>query len=329
MLIVDVFSAGQHLQEYQLTLADLAVAYVASDVAQTPAFNVLASFRTPAAPAALACAEVVGSAVTVVIALADGSLSRLRMQVPTIPGSHPESVQLREEDFEEDALATWMQCHNGPATAIGIETGSGSGTVLSAGADGRICLTRMDAESPDAPITFYDSHAAITFTQAQWASPNTCVTTSQQGVVHAWDLRSGAAGPTHSLSLDSGQRHPLLSLCVNPAQPHTLACGSSNGEVALWDLRNTGHCSARLQADSLSGAVTGLTYDTGGGGGRLLVSTSKGLIGAVAGDRVVELYREPGASVDGMCVTSAGAASELFATTDQEVLVFMANAAAM
>ena len=302
--------------------------YLASDVSQTPAFNVLASFRTPAAPVALACAEAGSSAVTIVIALGDGSLSRLRMQVPLIPGSHPESVQLREEDFEEDALGTWCQTHNGPATAIDIETSTG--TVVSAGADGRMCVTRLDADSPDAPMTIFDSHAAITFTQAQWASPNTCVTTSLQGIVHAWDVRSNSKTPTHSLCLGPGQRHPLLSLCVNPAQSHTAACGNSNGEVALWDLRQNGHCSARIQIGNHCGAVNGLTYDTtGGGGGRLLVCTGKGLIGAVAGDRVLELYREPGAAVEGMCVTSAGAVSELFAGTDQEVLVFMANTAVM
>ena len=41
----------------------------------------------------------------------------------------------------------------------------------------------------------------------------------------------------------------------------------------------------------------------------------------------MSLYEEPGgtAAVEGLCVSRAGAASQVFASTDQEVLVYMAN----
>lgn len=41
--------------------------------------------------------------------------------------------------------------------------------------------------------------------------------------------------------------------------------------------------------------------------------------------QVRRIYQEPSASVEGLCMASAGAVRELFCVTDQEALVFMAN----
>ncbi|KAG7674832.1 hypothetical protein Ndes2526B_g07672 [Nannochloris sp. 'desiccata'] len=322
---------NEDAQEHQLTLADLAVGYTANDVSDVQALNVLASFRLPAASTALSTAQFDTNSVAVVVAAADGSLLRLRLQIPTIPGSHPESIQLREEDFDNDYLVCWCpSVHFGPATAIDMDS---KGNVLSTGADGRICLTQMKNDARPTTTTtteLHNSHGGITFTQVQWTTPHTFATTSLQGVVHSWDTRTPTA-PVQSLSGSASRSlASLLSLQSHPAQPHVLATGDDHGVVAFWDLRRQGQCVTKVHAE---GAITSLTYDTtnGGAGGRdrLFIGTSKGIVGgasAIPGSMPSAIYREPAeAAIEGLCLSTAGAANQIFASTDQEVLLFMAN----
>jgi WD40 repeat protein len=304
----------------------LAVSYAANDVADAPALNVLASFRLPAASTALSTAQLDNNSVALVVAAADGSLSRLRLQIPTIPGSHPESIQLREEDFDDDYLVSWCpSVHLGPATAIAMDS---KGNVLSTGADGRICLKQIDNEVQSNTSELHNSHGGITYTQVQWTTPHTFATTSLQGVVHSWDTRTPTS-PVQSLS-DSPSRSlaSLLSLQAHPAQPHVLATGNEHGVVAFWDLRRQGQCVTKVHAE---GAITSLAYDTikTGAGDRILIGTSKGIVGAasaIPGSMLSAIYRESaGAAIEGLCLSTAGAANQIFASTDQEVLLFMAN----
>lgn len=55
-----------------------------------------------------------------------------------------------------------------------------------------------------------------------------------------------------------------------------------------------------------------------------LLALSRRLMPA-AHAQVRRIYQEPSASVEGLCMASAGAVRELFCVTDQEALVFMAN----
>jgi WD40 repeat protein len=265
--------------------------------------------------------------VAVVVAAADGSLLRLRLQIPTIPGSQPESIQLREEDFNNDSLVSWCpSIHLGPATAIDIDS---KGNVLSTGADGRICLTQVKPDAQSTITELHNSHGGITFTNVQWTTPHTFATTSLQGVVHSWDTRTPTT-PVQSLSDASFNSSLafLLSLQAHPAQPHVLASGDDRGVVAFWDLRRQGQCVTKVHAE---GAITSLAYDTTstGAGDRLLIGTSKGIVGAasaIPGSVPSAIYREPaGAAIEGLCLSTAGAANQIFASTDQEVLLFMAN----
>jgi len=90
----------------------------------------------------------------------------------------------------------------------------------------------------------------------------------------------------------------------------------------VWDLRTAGKC--RVQ--EVGGAVTGLEYDSSGGmEERLLYCTAKGIVGAVLSNGWKVLYEELQASVQALCVRTAGAASQVFAATEQEGLLYMAN----
>ena len=115
-----------HVQESQLLLVDFRTMYSASDIHSHPELSVLASFRGESSIAAIsASTEVDGSGcVSVVAGLANGALSRLRMSVPTVPGSSPESITLFEEDFQEDAsLNIWTRPHSGLVAAVDIAQG--------------------------------------------------------------------------------------------------------------------------------------------------------------------------------------------------------------
>ena len=260
------------------------------------------------------------------VATADGSLARLRLQIPTIPGSQPESIQLREEDFDNDYLVSWCpSIHHGSATAIDMDS---KGNILSAGADGRLCLTQVTSDTKSATTELFNSHGGITFTQVQWTTPHTFASTSLQGVVHSWDTRT-TTSPVQSLSdstSSSSKVASLLSLEAHPAQPHILATGNDSGVVAFWDLRRQGQCVTKVLAE---GAITSLSYDKTSGGERLLIGTSKGIVGAasaIPGSLPAAIYREPaGAAIEGLCISTAGAANQIFASTDQEVLLFMTN----
>ena len=110
-------------QDYQLGIGDLIVKYGGNDVVDTANFSTLASFRTGAEPLCLASAEINGR-VFLIAAHSDGSLARLRIEVPSTPGSLPEMMQLCEEDFSDADVLPWVQAHRGPATAVDVNAGA-------------------------------------------------------------------------------------------------------------------------------------------------------------------------------------------------------------
>ena len=85
---------AQDAQEHHLTIADLAVCYRGTNVAAQPTLSRLASFEPPAPITSLAGGDLGAGRVLLLAGAADGSLSRLRLQVPTAPGSHPEQIQV-------------------------------------------------------------------------------------------------------------------------------------------------------------------------------------------------------------------------------------------
>lgn len=343
-------------QEYQLSISDLVVGYTSNDVHEkfgATHLNLLASFSLAAAPTALRVGKTSsdGSSVMVVVGMKDGSLSRLRLHVPLIPGSLPSSIQLKEEDFDGAALAPWIQSQfhqiietrqpdamdiptasaaAGPITGIDVSTSATSGCdTLMASIDGTLALVRSDDTSSSARVHLLHqseqrAYHSLAFTSCAWMSQHVCATTSLQGVVHVWDVRSSSPC-VHRRCLPPVQRDAILSLAVHPARPHSCAVGDARGSIVLWDFRaHDTHAAAHCIIGSA--AIASLLYTDPTPG--LLYSTDRGTIGLVSGDGTTpmkNIYEEPGASIEAMSVSSAGAASQLFATTDQEALIFMAN----
>jgi hypothetical protein len=315
---------AEDAQEHRLSVVDLAVGYAAADVARAPALVTLASFaHRGGGVRAVAAADLAGGGgeVLLVAAGADGSLARLRLGVPTMPGAQPAAVSLAAGDFDGGELAPWLPAaHAGAATAVDVS--AEAGLVASAGADGSVAVNAPDAGEAAAPL--YDARGGASFTAARWATPATLLATTLQGALLLFDARR--AGPP-ALRLCAGGGEPLLALAAQGAS-HAAATGGAGGAVALWDLR-AGEGAGPARRVKAGGAVAALAYGSGGGGGgaRLAYATQRGAVGVVAeGGAARLLYSEPHAALTALALSDAGAATQIVAATDQEGLLFMANA---
>eukprot|EP00887_Chlorella_sp_A99_P008210 scaffold12.g8210.t1 len=333
-------------EEARLTIADLAVTCASDDVAAPPALSQLASFAAPAAVAAVAAADLGGGRVLLLAAGADGSLGRLRMQVPTAPGSQPEQIQLQSDDFDGPLLLPWVEPHR--CAVAGLDIQPDVRAAVTAAVDGSLALTPLDAPggAPRARL-LWSCGGAVSFTGARWAGPNAVVTASLQGQLAQWDARAGGPAARPALQAAAAGGQPLTCLDVHPAQSYSCAAGDAAGVVHVWDLRRAGTGEAALAqvGGSNAAAVTSLSFDAVSatsaavGGQQLVYGTAAGEVGVLAapahGAAAVataaapparRLYQEPAAGVVALCLGAAGPSSQLLCLTEQEGLVFLGNA---
>ena len=161
-------------------------------------------------------ADLGGGAMLLLAASSDGSVARLRMQVPTQPGSRPEDIQLRGEDFDGALLLPWLDAHAAAVAALSANTGGWAGgllvgavqahtqswhqgsherlmghmpplsaadrrELLTAAVDGSLAVHPLAADDSSSSSTLYSSGGAVTFSAARWNGPHTAVTGSLQG----------------------------------------------------------------------------------------------------------------------------------------------------
>ena len=186
------------------------------------------------------------------------------------------------------------------------------------------------------------------------------------GLLHVWDRRQDGRPalqlqqprPAGAPAAQVAAPPPAGITCldVHPAQHYCCATGGADGSVAVWDLRRASSSGGQQQqllpgGEIASVACCSLAAAGGGSGGaavldlrfegassigsgsqRLVFCTSGGAIGvlrdAAAAGTARLLFQEPTAAVQACCLGSAGGAcsSQLFCTTDQEGLVYLANA---
>jgi hypothetical protein len=149
------------------------------------------------------------------------------------------------------------------------------------------------------------------------------------GAVQAWDSRQ-AGKPTLTLGERSNgsTAPPATALAVNAAQPFLCAAGYANGSIAIWDTRSA----AKAVEARVIGNPTGMQFVAGDGSlyrqAQLLFCTSKGCVSLMdtATGAVRDVYQEPFAVMQDVVASAVGAVSQVFTLTDQEGIVFMANA---
>lgn len=176
------------------------------------------------------------------------------------------------------------------------------------------------------------------------------------GLLHVWDARQGSRPALQLQQPAPAGAAPgvaalpaaaITCLDVHPAQHFACATGAADGSVAVWDLRAASSAGqqpgagAAAQPAVVCCSVTGGTGASvcdlrfegsstiGSGSQRLVYCTSGGALGllrdAAAGAGRL-LFQEPTAAVRSCCLGATGPCSQLFAATDQEGLVYIANA---
>ncbi|GAX81772.1 hypothetical protein CEUSTIGMA_g9200.t1 [Chlamydomonas eustigma] len=180
----------------------------------------------------------------VAIASSTGTICLARLLLPRLPGTSPADIQILDFPSEEQRLTPWVHPHNGPVVSVDIH--ADSRLVLSAGADGSLCVLDPAAADPQSTPAFKpcNSPGYISFCNARWCDSQQIVSVTSSSTISLWDMRQaplpvlqspkswGLTGPSSGYS--DVQAHWLD---VHPSRPNVCAVGCSGGVVSVWDLR--------------------------------------------------------------------------------------------
>lgn len=106
------------MQEHQVNLCDLEITSSHGEILSPPEVAMLASFRCTSKCNSLSVQHTSASGAVVLGGMEDGSLVRLRMSLPSLPGASPSAICLTEGDFEETDLVAFSKPHAGPCTCV-------------------------------------------------------------------------------------------------------------------------------------------------------------------------------------------------------------------
>lgn len=253
MLAHKLFVTGgwrQELRQHTVSIADLEVTHIPSrEVVLNANKQVLTDFGHKGKVTALQVKQWSDGNVMVVLGSSQGSVSRMRFRVPLAPGSALDQIQMvdMETDTSSGYLNTWQQCHTDTVAAVDINTDKQQ--VLTAGIDGQLHLVPLDWERGSRTSTsqtcYSDQGVYVSYHAAQWSSIDTFVTASTTGGLQVWDTRKkscrqsdlkwGLTGAPQDTG--KGAARQIHSIATHQSQPDKCASGSSNGAVAVWDLR--------------------------------------------------------------------------------------------
>jgi WD40 repeat protein len=273
-------------QEYHINIIDLALS--THHETNPPMLIKLASFQVDARPTCMCTADHGNGTISILTGCTNGHVYRLRMVVPTAPGSSPESIQLQSDDFDGASLVPWLSMHDTSITAMDVS--SDGRYVAAASLDGG-CINVADlslSSSEGAKVSSMPLPGnGVPVTCLQWASPTTIVYGTMQGSVSLIDTGTQIAKLIHSNSDE------ISCLDVNAAQPHIFAAGDAGGRLQVYDLRRAGSSSGEevvvgggvVSSGGVGGRVNDVKFvgsDSSGtyGSEYIVYSTSNGEIGA-------------------------------------------------
>mmetsp|Transcript_5155 Transcript_5155/g.14817 ORF Transcript_5155/g.14817 Transcript_5155/m.14817 type:complete len:405 (-) Transcript_5155:532-1746(-) len=356
-----LFAVGawvEDVQEEHLAVMALVVTSGPEGVARVEPQR-LASWRHPGPVTALQVADLGRGEVCIFSGGGGGALCRLQLAMPLAPGATPSDIQLRGGGFEGADLLVAAQLHRGPLSGISVQ--SDSRLVATCGLDGRIFVLPVLGDlSAHMEEPLVDSGPSTSYWAIAWSSPQTFVTAGTTGGLEVWDRRGGkpvARSPMSwgatgfaELDLAQGTARRISSVAVHPGRPHLAATGSSDGCVAVWDLRFRNPPARAALDDPSAGDVRKVQFDAseaaaggGAGGGCLLFCTEGGFLamaspafddgssaqqerGGAGGAawRAEVLWREPAAAMLAFDAEQ-DQGRDLMASTDQECLVYISR----
>jgi len=318
-------------QEYRVNIVDVALSIHHEN--NPPTLIKLASFRVESRPTCVCTADHGDGSISILAGCTNGHLYRLRMVVPTAPGSSPESIQLQSDDFDGAALLSWLPMHATAISAIGVSPDGRY--VATASLDGR-CINVADVSlsSEAAKLSSVLLHGTGTPTCLHWASPTTIIYGTMQGNLYLIDTGTQVKTLIYNGSNGNNNSDEIICLDVNTAQPHIFAAGDAGGRLNVYDLRKAGSSSDGSSEVIVGGGVVssgGRVNDVefvansseGGtyGSEYIVYSTSKGEIGStlargnVAATR--SLHVEESSGVLGLSFVG----QHIFGISSQEMLI--------
>ncbi|GAB6030383.1 Nucleoporin Nup43 [Chamberlinius hualienensis] len=138
---------------------------------------------------------------------------------------------------------SWDKSHNylnESAPCTGIDTYGEN--IVSVGEDGRLIQYNLKHRLP---VRIIDADCC-SITSVAYIKHNEVVTCNSQGQLNVWDLRK--PGEPAKLLLMSGDQSAILSLARHPTLPNVLACGSADGTLVIWDLKQEKYPETLLSA---------------------------------------------------------------------------------
>ena len=317
------------VQEYQMNLCNFRVEKKIGGILGTPDLSLLSTFVCPSRCTTVDVGKqsksLHGECSMIVAGSADGHLYRMKLTLPTIPGSSPSAIRLDSADFVDTDLLVFAKPHRGCCSSVAVhEAGN---VAASVSLDGTLCVSSLDGSSrTKASRVHYDSGGAVSFSTCGWTmSGDSLVTTSYQGAASVWDLRDARStlrlGYGQFNSSDKIRGESLISLACNPAKSHVCVVGTDGGHLCEWDFR---YPKEPTYIEYVDGSIKSIAYENQGSTvERLRFCTENGRIYKMIDREAHLLYEEPLVGFESMCVSSTGMDSQIFCSTQQEGLVYI------
>ncbi|KAF2074215.1 hypothetical protein CYY_004461 [Polysphondylium violaceum] len=105
--------------------------------------------------------------------------------------------------------------------------------IATVGQDGALNILSLDSFKPIQTIKNIDG---LYINTIKYTNKNELITSGENPLIKIWDTRVDSNTPVKSINSNLGSIH---CLAVHPDQPHIIAAGGSNGQVYLFDTRNS------------------------------------------------------------------------------------------
>jgi WD40 repeat protein len=328
--ILCVAGWNDDVREHQLNLMNLNVQKLFGEIDDVPEVSLLSSFTVPRAVVSLDVSQETRGSTMAVAGGDDGALYRLKLSLPTAPGSSPSAIRLDTADIGETDLLEFCRPHRHHVSDVRVHA---SGEVaVSVSLEGSMCMTDLTSRSSQTVVQC----AATSFTQCAFtrSSSSSIVTGSHQGCCVVWDARTPAGrssassvpgSSTGTLRMGNGANHvePVTALATHPSKPHVFVCGGAAGLFKEYDFRypEGPTFSERVGRD----AITSICYENQGSSvERLRFCTEAGsLYKVIQGEGAALVYEEAHTPFTGLAVSPGVGDSQVFCATGAEAMVFL------
>lgn len=334
--ILCVAGWNEDVREHQLNLVNLNVQKLLGEIDEVPEVSLLSSFSVPRAVTSLDVAQETRGSTVVVAGGDNGALYRLKLSLPTAPGSSPSAIRLDTADIGETDLLEFCRPHRHLVSDVRVHD-SGE-MAVSVSLDGSMCMTDLTATTQSLGSSSARSAsrtvvqtASTSFTQCAFtrSSGSSIVTGNYQGNCAVWDVRapSSTGGSSSKLRVgnDANPVEPITALETHPSKPHVFVCGGAAGLFKEYDFR---YPEGPTFSERVGGrdAITSIRYENQGSSVERLrfCTEAGGLFKMIQGEGAALVYEEPHTPFTGLAVSSGVGDSQVFCATASEGLVYLA-----